>query len=312
MQIIRGLHNLKTQHLNCAVTIGNFDGVHLGHQSVFKQLRLNAKQLSLPNLAIIFEPQPNEFFNKNNIPPRLMRFQEKIVALQEQGVDRVLSLPFNHLLAGLDAELFIKKILVDGLGAKYVVVGDDFRFGKQRQGDLSLLKKMGSEYGFEVDAMPTFIWHGERVSSTRIRQLLQAGDLSLAAELLGHPFKMSGRVAHGDKRGRIMGFPTANIFLHRKAVPVAGVFAVKVYGIDATPILGVANVGNRPTFNGTRSLLEVHLFDFDRDIYGKHIEVEFCHKLRDEQRYESFELLKQQIFRDAENARVYFKEKSIS
>lgn len=306
MKFIRGLENLTVPQQFCAVTIGNFDGVHLGHQSVIEQLKINAKQLNLSTLAVIFEPQPNEFFNKNNLPPRLMRLREKIVALEQQGVDRILCLPFNQTLAQLDAELFIKKILVDSLSAKYVVIGDDFRFGKQRQGDLDLLKKMGLQFDFAVDAMPTFIWHGERVSSTRIRQLLQAGNLDLAAELLGHSFKMSGRVAHGDKRGRIIGFPTANIFLHRKAVPVSGVFAVKAYGIDPEPILGVANVGNRPTFNGTRSLLETHLFDFNREIYGEHIEIEFCYKLRDEQRYDSFELLKQQIFLDAENAREYF------
>ena len=306
MELIRGLYNLRPGHRGCAVTIGNFDGVHLGHQAVLGQLAERAGELHLPVTLITFEPQPREFFRPESAPPRLTRFREKVEALRRYGVDRILCLRFNDRLAGLAPEAFIRLILLEGLDVKYLVVGDDFRFGRERAGDFRLLEETGATHGFPVVNMHTFNMGAQRVSSTRVREALQRGDLATAESLLGRPFRMSGRVAHGDKRGRLIGFPTANIFLHRTATPVAGVFAVEMFGIEGEPAPGVANVGIRPTVGGTRSLLEVHLFDFDRDIYGRHVQVSFLRKLRDEVRFESFEALQRQILRDAEQARSFF------
>ena len=215
-------------------------------------------------------------------------------------------LRFNHYLASLTADAFIQTVLLDGLDVKYLVVGDDFRFGSERNGDFSLLVQAGQRHGFPVVNMHTINAGNGRVSSTRIRESLRAGDLAAAEALLGRPYRMSGRVAHGDKRGRTIGFPTANIFLHRAAVPVEGVFAVQLTGIDEQPLPGVANVGNRPTVDGTRSLLEVHLFDFDREIYGRHVQVGFLKKLRAERKFASFDKLKEQILLDAGHAREFF------
>lgn len=306
MELIRGIQNLKTKHQNCVVTIGNFDGVHLGHQNLLKKLTQKAQQFKLPATVIIFEPQPNEYFARDKTPPRLMRLREKLQVLTQFGVDRVLVLRFNKRLADLSAQQFVEEILIKKLATRYLIIGDDFRFGHARQGDFALLEQYAANNAFELEKMSTFSLDDERVSSTRVRQALEKGDLASAEKLLGRSFKISGRIAHGNKRGRIIGFPTANIYLHRKAVPILGVYVVKVYGLGDKPINGVANVGNRPTVDGTRSLLEIHLFDFDRDIYGQHVEVEFIHKLRDEKKFASFDLLKQQIFKDAKDAQKYF------
>jgi riboflavin kinase/FMN adenylyltransferase len=307
MQLVRGLHNLRPEHRGCAATIGSFDGLHLGHQAVLAQLAEQGRERGLPVTLITFEPQPREYFMPQSAPPRLTRFREKLEVLRHCQVDRVVCLRFNSDLAGLTANEFIQRILLDGLAVKYLVVGDDFRFGKQRAGNFSLLEQAGNTHGFPVAKMRTFNVGDQRVSSTRIRSALQVGDLAGAEALLGRPFWMSGRVAHGDKRGRTIGFPTANIFLHRTAVPVDGVFAVEMRGLDDTPIPGVANVGTRPTVGGTRALLEVHLFDFDRDIYGRHVQVSFLKKLRAEYKFESFQHLKEQIQRDATQARDFFR-----
>jgi riboflavin kinase/FMN adenylyltransferase len=306
MELIRGLHNLRPRHHGCVATIGNFDGVHLGHQAVLGQLAEKADELLLPSLVITFEPQPQEFFAPDKATPRLTRLREKLKALPRYGVDRVLCLQFNQALASLPPDEFIKQILIEGLGVRYLVVGDDFRFGKGRAGDFAMLQRAGEQHGFPVVNMHTFNIEGERVSSTRVREALAKGDLDEAEKLIGRPYRMCGRVAHGDKRGRTIGFPTANIHLHRKATPVEGVFAVEMFGIEGEPVAGVANVGTRPTVDGTRSLLEVHLFDFDQDIYGKYIHVNFVHKLRDEERFDSFEELKKQILQDADDARAFF------
>jgi riboflavin kinase/FMN adenylyltransferase len=306
MELIRGLHNLRPRHHGCVATIGNFDGVHLGHQAVLGQLAEKAAQMSLPSTVITFEPQPQEYFAPASARPRLTRFREKIKALTRYAVDRVVCLSFDQRLAEMPAHDFIEQILIKGLGVRYLVVGDDFRFGSQRVGDFAMLQEAGQAHGFQVVNMHTFDIDGERVSSTRIREALTAGDLHMAEKLLGRPYRMCGRVAHGDKRGRTIGFPTANIHLHRKATPVDGVFAVEMFGIEGEPVPGVANVGTRPTVDGTRSLLEVHLFDFNQDIYGHYVYVNFVHKIRDERRFDSFELLKQQILKDAEQARDYF------
>lgn len=307
MQLIRGIHNLIPFPRGCVVTIGNFDGVHLGHQEVLAQVVDKAAQLSLPSVLMTFEPYPSEYFQQENLPPRLTRFREKIEVLRRFAVDHVLNLRFNDWLCNLSADEFIRQILVERLQVKYLVIGDDFRFGKGRSGDFAMLAEAGKRFGFEVARMHTFEIGAERVSSTRIRQALGGGDLGFAEQLLGRPYRMSGRVAHGDKRGRTIGFPTANIHLHRRASPVSGVYAVEMYGLPGEPVAGVANVGIRPTVNGTRAQLEVHLFDFSADIYGRHVQVEFRRKLREEQRFESFEALKAQIETDARQAREFFK-----
>jgi len=307
MKLVRGLHNLRPEHHGCVATIGNFDGVHLGHQAVLGQLSEKAAELCLPTTVIVFEPQPQEFFAPHSALPRLTRFREKLKALLRFSVGRVVCLHFDRRLAAMPAREFIDRVLIEGLGVRYLVVGDDFRFGAKRQGDFAMLQEAGARHGFQVVNMHTFYIDGERVSSTRIRDALARGDLNEAEKLLGRPYRMCGRVAHGDKRGRSIGFPTANIYLHRKATPVQGVYAVEMFGLDVEPVEGVANVGTRPTVDGTRTLLEVHLFDFDQDIYGHHVHVDFLHKLRDECRFDSFDALKQQIERDVEKARCYFK-----
>ena len=306
MELVRGLHNLRPGHRGCAATIGSFDGLHLGHQAVLAQLAEQAADRQLPATLITFEPQPREYFMPDAAPPRLTRFREKLELLRHYGVDRVVCLRFNDYLAGLSADAFIQTVLLDGLDVKYLVVGDDFRFGRERDGDFSLLVKTGQQYDFPVVNMHTVSAGNNRVSSTRIRECLHTGDLAGAEALLGRRYRMSGRVAHGDRRGRTIGFPTANIFLHRTAVPVAGVFAVELTGIDEQPLPGVANVGNRPTVDGTRTLLEVHLFDFDREIYGRHVQVGFLKKLRAERKFDSFDKLKEQILLDAGHAREFF------
>lgn len=306
MRLIRGLHNLREEHRTCAVTIGNFDGVHLGHQAVLGQLAERAGELGLSTTVVTFEPQPQEYFRPDEAPPRLTKFREKFAALRRFSVDRMLCLRFDRRLAQLSPQQFVQEVLLDGLGVRYLVVGDDFRFGRGRRGDFRFLCEAGDKHGFQVVHMHTFDVGGARVSSTRVRQALAAGDLSFAEQLLGRPYRMLGRVAHGDKRGRDIGFPTANIFLHRHRAPVAGVFAVEMFGLEREPIMGVANVGTRPTVDGVRSLLEVHLFDFDEVIYGRHVAVDFVHKLREEKRFETFAALKEQINKDAFKARSFF------
>ncbi|MCW8908060.1 MAG: bifunctional riboflavin kinase/FAD synthetase [Sedimenticola sp.] len=307
MQVIRGLHNLRPEHRGCVATIGNFDGVHLGHQAVFRHLREQAERFGLPATVVTFEPQPMEFFAPEAAPARLTRMREKLQALKDAGIDRVVLLEFGHKMAAMSAADFVRELLIDGLDVRYLFVGDDFRFGHGREGDIELLRETGRAHNFEVANMNTFMDGESRVSSTRIREALAAGDLELARRNLGRPYRICGRVAHGDARGRSIGFPTANIDLHRKVSPVHGVFAVIVYGLEDEPLAGVANIGNRPTVVGdSRYLLEVHLFDFSRQIYGEHVEVEFCRRLRDEKRFDSFEDLSRQIVRDTEAARAYF------
>lgn len=306
-QIIRGFHNLPATPRGCVATIGNFDGVHLGHQAVLRQLAVRGKAMDLPAMVITFEPQPNEFFAPDKAPARLTRFREKVQALRCYSIQQLCVLPFNARLAAMSADDFIQQLLVAGLNVRYLVVGDDFRFGHQRQGDFALLQQAGAAHGFQVVTMHTFAIDGARVSSTRVRQALAVGDLACAEKLLGRPYQMSGRVAHGQKRGRTIGFPTANIHLYRNKVPLSGVYAVQLYGILGEPLSGVANVGVRPTVGADKALLEVHLFDFDRDIYGEQVDVIFLHKLRDEQKFADLDALKQQITLDCVAAREYFK-----
>jgi len=307
MQFIRGIVNLPPGYKGCVATIGNFDGIHLGHQAVIGQLAEEAADLCLPSMLISFEPQPMEYFQPAKAPARLTRMREKLQALRRFSVDQVLCLSFNRALAEMPAELFIKDILVDALKIKYLVVGDDFRFGKDRAGDFAMLQKAGEQFGFQVVNMHTFSIDGDRVSSTRIRKALEAGDLQSATRLLGREYRMSGRVVHGEKLGRQLGFPTANIELHRRATPLQGIFVVEVYGLEGEPLPGVASLGTRPTVGGSKAILEVFLFDFDQDIYGKHLQVGFLKKLRDEENYDSLEALTTQIQKDVDQAKAYFK-----
>jgi len=306
-KIIRGFYNLASSPTGCVATIGNFDGVHLGHQAVLTQLAMKGDTLGLPAIVITFEPQANEFFAPDKAPARLSRFREKIETLRSYSIQQLCVLRFNNKLAQMTAEEFIQRLIVDGLNIKYLVVGDDFKFGKDRLGDFTMLQQAGRQHGFQVVNMHTFSVDNVRVSSTRIRQALKTGDLMQAEKLLGRPYRMSGRVAHGDKRGRTMGFPTANIHLHRRKVPLGGVYAVQLFGIEGEPIKGVANVGLRPTVGADKALLEVHLFDFNREIYGEHVQVHFLHKLREEQKFADLDALMLQIKHDCQQAKDYFR-----
>lgn len=306
MELIRGLHNLRDRHRACALTIGNFDGVHLGHQAILTRLVEKARELDVDACIMSFEPLPQEYFAPDQAPSRLTRLREKFIALEGTGIDQFLCIKFNHWLAELTAEEFIQHVLVEQLHVRYLVVGDDFRFGKDRVGDFEMLYATGKKHGFEVVNSHSHCLDDERISSTRIRQALADDQLELAEKMLGHTYQICGRVAHGDKRGRTIGFPTANIKLLRHATPMNGVYAVTMTGIDNRVIEGVANLGNRPTVDGHHLQLEVHLFDFDKNIYGKQVCVQFKHKLRNEQRFESFEALKQQIVIDSEQAKAFF------
>jgi len=306
MEFIRNLAQLRPRHKNCVATIGNFDGVHLGHQKIIRQLEDRAHTLQLPTTVIIFEPQPQEFFIPHEAPARLTRLREKLLALRRYDVDRVLCLRFTEMFAKFSAQDFIQHILVEGLGVKHLVVGDDFHFGHQRQGNFQTLLEAGQQYNFNVESQHTFIFEKKRVSSTSIRQVLSEGNIEYAATLLGRPFSLCGRVRHGQKLGRTIGFPTANIFLHRHISPLQGVYAVKMHGVANIPVNGVANLGMRPTVNGKQLLLEVHLFNFNQSIYGVDVEVEFVTKLRDEKKFNSFEELKTQIYQDVDKARSIF------
>jgi riboflavin kinase/FMN adenylyltransferase len=306
MRLIRGLHNLRPDHHGSAVTIGNFDGLHRGHQAVLQQLHQRASEQGFMTTVMTFEPTPQEFFAPQTAPARLQRLRDKLTLLQTLGVDQVLCVRFNRTLAELSAAEFVDRILVKGLNVGFLVVGDDFRFGKGREGDFAFLSQAGRRAGFEVVSTQTFCHGDDRISSTRIREALERGDMVAAEGMLGRTYRICGRVAPGQQRGRTIGFHTANIRLHRLKSPVRGVFAVKVFGLGNGAVEGVANIGTRPTVDGSHLVLEVHLFDFDQDIYGRYLDVEFCRKLRNEKKFESFDLLRQQIARDAEQARQYF------
>jgi riboflavin kinase/FMN adenylyltransferase len=307
MQLVRGLHNLKPEHRNCAVTIGNFDGVHHGHQALLRLLSEKARGNNIPSTLMSFDPLPHEYFSKSKPAPRLTSARERYTLIAELDEslrpDMLLILRFDDALAQLSAEEFVSKVLVDALAVKAVVIGDDFRFGKGRTGDYDYLKAAGNKHGFEVLALSTHSVDNMRVSSTGIRQALLDDRLSDAERMLGKPYRICGRVAHGDKRGRTIGFPTANIRLNRPAIPLSGVYSVTMCSPELGDVQGIANIGKRPTVDGVRDQLEVHLFDFEKNIYGMNICVSFHHKIRDEKKFDSFELLKQQIALDCVRAR---------
>lgn len=292
------------------LAIGNFDGVHLGHRALLERLTATARQHGLPAAVMTFEPHPRELFAPEQAPARLTSLREKLALLEGCGIDEVFLLHFSRKLAGLTAAEFVERILVRGLGVRHLIIGDDFRFGKGRAGDFAMLEAAGRAQGFGVEAMHTIEIGGERVSSSAVRDALGAGDLEHAARLLGRPYCISGRVVHGDKIGRRLGWPTANIQLKRKRVALAGVFAATVSGLDKRHLPGAASLGVRPTLGaGLRPVLEVHLFDFDQEIYGAHVTVHLLHKLRDEMKFDSFEALTAQIARDVQVTQAYFEGK---
>jgi len=309
MRLIRGLTHLAPLTHGCVLTIGNYDGLHLGHREVIKKLADRGKALGLPTVVMVFEPQPLEYFLGEHAPSRLMRLREKVIEFNKLPVDQLLIMPFNNSLASYDAEDFIDDVLIKKLNVKHLVIGDDFHFGKARRGNFSMLKEKGKQYGFNVEDTGSFQKAGLRVSSTIIRDALGEGDLALAEKLLGHCYSVCGRVAHGDKLGRTIGYPTANIKMFRKNTPVNGVFAVTMTGIDDFEFAGIANVGTRPTVTGgSKVVLETHLFNFNKNIYGRYVEVHFKKKIRDEIRFNSLDELKAQIIKDVEVTKQYFAE----
>lgn len=287
-----------------AVTIGNFDGVHLGHQAMLARLTARAAAVGGLPTVLTFEPHPREIFTPQDAPTRLTSLREKLEILRGLGVAHVHVCRFSKEFAALSPEDFVRRILVEGLKARYVLVGDDFRFGARRAGDFDLLMVYGEKYGFKAEAMHTVEAAGQRASSTAVREALAGGDMAGAAQLLGRPYSISGRVVGGDQIGRKIGYPTANILLKHNRPPLKGVFAVRVQGLATPDWPGVANLGTRPSVhpNGNPTL-EVHLFDLDRNLYGHHLRVEFLHKLRDEAKFPSFDALVAQIGKDAELAR---------
>lgn len=306
MEVIRGLINIKDRHKGAVVTIGNFDGVHMGHRQILEKMKGKARQLSAKTLLICFEPLPREFFDFYNAPARLTRFREKVEILESLGIDIVLCLKFDKRMKEIAAERFIE-IMAKDLAVSAVFVGDDFRFGVNRSGDYEQLKAAGKQFGFEVSSFETITHEETRVSSTRIRECLQAGDFELAEELLGHSYYITGKVVYGRQVGRTLDAPTINVQLHRYVAPIAGVFACECE-VDGENYQGVANIGVRPTFeeNLLKPVLEVHLFDFDRTIYGKNVRVTFRHKIRDEQKFETVDALRAQIHKDIQVARAWF------
>jgi riboflavin kinase/FMN adenylyltransferase len=331
MRLIRGLYNIPSDFSGCVATIGNFDGVHLGHQAILQQLKKQGEEHQLPTVVMMFEPQPREFFAPDQAPARLANMSEKLQDLASFGVDYVLCLPFNQKLRSMSADQFIQTILLDGLKISHLIVGDDFRFGCDRTGDYQLLQNAGKQFGFSVEDTKTFEFEGQRVSSTRVRKCLAANDLTGAGKLLGRSYRMSGRIGYGRQLGRTIGVPTANVILQRNKLPMTGVYAVKAIEIEVadcheSEVLdasdqprawqGVANIGVKPTVAGTpEPSLEVHIFDFPSleeggNIYGKRLSIEFCQKIREEKKFNGLDELKAAIGNDMSIAREFFSSNS--
>lgn len=307
MQLVRGLHNVRPDERGCVATIGNFDGVHVGHQQILQRLVARARALGLPSCVIIFEPQPQEYFCLQQAPVRLTRLRDKLELFAQHQVDLVLCVAFNRKLQQLTAQEFVGQVLVHGLNIKHLQVGDDFRFGCDRSGDFTFLQQAGEQYGFSVEPTATVTLHGQRISSTAIRSALAAGDLPLAEKMLARPFNICGRVMHGQQLGRKLNAPTANVQLKRYLAPMQGVFVVEALLVDGRRLPAVANIGTRPTVEQSgRAYLEVHMLDFDECIYGQRLNVVFLHKLRDEEKFADLEQLQAAIAVDVAQAREYF------
>ena len=302
MQLVRGIHNIQPEDHGCVLTIGNFDGVHKGHQRVISALVAKAKALNCVAAVLVFEPQPQELFAPDKAPARLCRLRDKYALLAELGVQRLICVNFTRKFASQSAEKFIENLLVEKLGIKHLIVGDDFHFGKNRRGDFTMLTEAGKHFGFEVSDTASCKMANCRISSTAIREALEHDNLTVVENMLGRPYSIIGKVFHGDKRGRQLGFPTANVLLKRQKSPLNGVFAVKVKTINGT-FNGVANIGARPTINGARQQLEVHIFNFNNDIYGQCIEVVIKKKLRQVMKFDSLAALTAQIKLDSEQAK---------
>jgi riboflavin kinase/FMN adenylyltransferase len=290
-----------------ALTIGNFDGVHLGHQAMLAELKRAAGRLGVPACVLTFEPHPREFFAPDKAPTRLTSLREKLELLADCGIERVHLCRFDYRFAQITAEEFIERVIARGLGARWLLAGDDFRFGARRAGDLVMLKQYAPRLGLEVSAMASVMQDGERVSSTAVRRALAAGELARAKRLLGRAYSISGRVVRGDGLGRKLGFPTANVQMKHNRPPLGGIFAVWLHGAAAGPVRGVASLGVRPTVKQQGApVLEVHALDFEGDLYRRHVRVEFLSKFRDEEKYADLATLTRKIALDVENARAYF------
>jgi riboflavin kinase / FMN adenylyltransferase len=303
MELVRGLQNISRHHLGCVLTVGNYDGVHLGHQKMIGVLKSRAAELHTAATVLVFEPSSKEFMDPAGAPPRLTRWREKFLALAAQGIDRLVTLRFDEYVRAMTPQDFVDELLIEGLGTRHMVVGDDFRYGCNAEGTIDSLRAAGATRGFGVEQIAPFVFDGVRVSSTAVRDRLRLSDYAGAARLLGRPYRMLGRVVHGKELGRTLGFPTANLPLMRRKSPLSGVLAVRVFGIESMPLNGVASLGTRPTVDGTHMLLEVHVFDFAGDLYGRELEVEFVAKLRDEAKFDSLDALIVQMKIDAAQAR---------
>jgi riboflavin kinase/FMN adenylyltransferase len=314
MKVFRGLPNDRAR-APCALTIGNFDGVHRGHQALLARVRAAASTLGLEAAVMTFEPHPREYFahkmgDLSKAPARIANLRDKLEALSSAGIDRVIVEHFNEHFASMPPQEFIKRVLVDGLHVKWLMVGDDFCFGAKRAGNVALLAEAGKEYGFQVGTLPTVLHGDQRISSSAVRAALAQGDFDTTGQLLGHPYSMSGHVIHGAKLGRTLGFPTLNLrVMHRPAL--SGIFVVQVHGLAAEPLPAVASLGVRPTVEDAgRTLLEVHLFDVNQQCYGKLVRVEFLAKLRDEEKYDGLAALTAAIARDGRQARAWFAQRA--
>jgi len=302
MELVRGLHNISQCRRGCVLTVGNYDGVHLGHQQMIGVLKTRAAELHSAATVLVFEPSSKEFIDPDGAPPRLTRWREKFLALAAYGVERLVTLRFDDCMRAMTPQSFVE-LIVERLGTRHIVVGHDFLYGSKAGGTIESLRIAGQTHGIGVEEVAPFVSDGVRVSSTVVRERLALGDYPGAARLLGRPYRMSGRVVHGRRLGRTLGFPTANLRLMRRKSPVWGILAVWAYGIDSSPLPGVASLGTRPTVNGVEPLLEVHLFDFSGDLYGREIEVEFVAKLRDEIKFDSLDAMIVQMKVDGAMAR---------
>ena len=305
MRLVRHLEDLPYPDLDTGsvVTIGAFDGIHLGHQQLLERVTHVAEDQGLTAVVMSFEPTPKEFFGGTRPPARLMRFREKFDSLEAHGIDLFYCPRFAAPMREIPAADFIRRILIHGLNARYLVVGDDFHFARRREGSIGHLNAVAGVLGYDVEQVPSVVVNGVRVSSTAIRDALGGGDMKTAAKLLGRPYRMSGKIVKGDRVGRTLGYPTANVDLRRRQSAVMGIFAVRVHGLEGGPHDAVASVGSRPTFAGTKPILEVHIFDFDADIYGEYIHVDFIAWLREQEKFDLVEDLVAQMGVDVENAR---------
>jgi riboflavin kinase/FMN adenylyltransferase len=305
MRLVRHLNDLPYDQLanGSVVTIGSYDGLHLGHVQLLDRVKNASGKLGLPSVVMSFEPTPKEFFAADSPPARLMRFREKFEALQSNDIDIFYCPSFDAQMRRISADDFIRRVLIHGLCAKHIVIGDDFQFARRREGTLEHLQRASYALEYEIDQVPSVIVDGVRASSTAIREALWNGDMQHATTLLGRPYRMSGKIVRGEKVGRSLGYPTANVDLRRRQSAVMGIFAVRVQGLAGKTLDAVASVGSRPTFGGTIPILEVHIFDFDEDIYGRYIHVDFIARLRGQEKYDRVEDLVAQMHRDADNAR---------